>query len=243
MVIFTTDNGLYHGEHGLAGKWYPHTESIKVPLLIYDPRLPIEKRHGTTTIDDTFTLNVDLAPTIIGAAGLKNIKPHGMQGFDLSTLYLDDSDTDVEEESVDDDEPDTDDCIFSSIIACDGQTIKMQRRLKRRQRRRRRRTEFYYEHPTLFGSNRIPGSTALVRKEWKYIVWSMPSNTTITMSSNVSDSNIKADSNNSDNVLEQLFHLKDDPYEEDDLRYDSRHSIILDEMRQRHDEWKEWVKR
>ena len=29
LVIFTTDNGLFHGAHGLAGKWYPYQESIR----------------------------------------------------------------------------------------------------------------------------------------------------------------------------------------------------------------------
>ncbi len=65
LVIFTTDNGYYHAEHGLADKWYPHQESIRVPLIIHDPRMPKDKR-GTT--NDDFTLNVDLAPTILAAA-------------------------------------------------------------------------------------------------------------------------------------------------------------------------------
>jgi arylsulfatase len=83
LFIFTTDNGYYHGEHGLAGKWYPHEESIRVPLVIWDPRMP-ESLHGTT--DDSFTLNVDLAPTILGAAKLQ--PPKVMQGRDISDLYL-----------------------------------------------------------------------------------------------------------------------------------------------------------
>eukprot|EP00957_Ditylum_brightwellii_P145810 11102752-Ditylum_brightwellii.AAC.1 len=29
LIIFTTDNGYYLGEHGLADKWYAHQESIK----------------------------------------------------------------------------------------------------------------------------------------------------------------------------------------------------------------------
>jgi arylsulfatase len=83
MFIFTTDNGFYHGEHGLAGKWYPHEESIRVPLVVYDPRMPVGL-HGTT--NDEFTLNVDLAPTILGAA---NLTPSAsMQGRDFSDLYL-----------------------------------------------------------------------------------------------------------------------------------------------------------
>lgn len=83
MVIFSTDNGYYHGEHGLAGKWYPHEESIRVPLIVHDPRMPANKR-GTT--DDSFTLNIDLAPTILGAAKAK--RPATYQGRDISDLYL-----------------------------------------------------------------------------------------------------------------------------------------------------------
>jgi arylsulfatase len=83
LFIFTTDNGYYHGEHGLAGKWYPHEESIRVPLVVWDPRMP-ESLHGTT--DDSFTLNVDLAPTILGAAKLQ--PPRVMQGRDISDIYL-----------------------------------------------------------------------------------------------------------------------------------------------------------
>ena len=83
LVIFTADNGYFHGEHGLADKWYPHQESIRVPLVVRDPRLPPEQRGGTT---DDFALNVDLAPTILAAAGIA--APQSMQGRDLAPLYL-----------------------------------------------------------------------------------------------------------------------------------------------------------
>lgn len=82
LVIFTTDNGYYHAEHGLADKWYPHQESIRVPLVIYDPRMP-QSQHGQT--NDDFTLSVDLAPTILAATGTP--APPTMQGRDLSPLY------------------------------------------------------------------------------------------------------------------------------------------------------------
>ena len=85
LVIFTTDNGYFHGEHGLADKWYPHQESIRVPLIIRDPRLPAAKR-GTT--DDNLTLNIDIAPTILTAAAIQ--VPDVMQGRDLAPLYLGD---------------------------------------------------------------------------------------------------------------------------------------------------------
>ncbi|KAL3925559.1 MAG: hypothetical protein SGILL_000333 [Bacillariaceae sp.] len=84
LVIFTTDNGNLHGEHGLSEKWYPFEESLRVPLVIQDPRMP-KAKHGTT--HDAWTLSVDLAPTIISAANLE--VSSFMQGRDLSPLYLD----------------------------------------------------------------------------------------------------------------------------------------------------------
>ena len=83
LVIFTGDNGYYHGEHGLADKWYPHEESIRVPLILRDPRMG-QKSKGQT--DDDFVLNVDLAPTILAASGVK--APSTMQGRDIAPLYL-----------------------------------------------------------------------------------------------------------------------------------------------------------
>src|SRR5690606_31820870 len=44
IIIFMGDNGFYLGEYGLAGKWYGHEESIKVPLILYDPRIPKDLR-------------------------------------------------------------------------------------------------------------------------------------------------------------------------------------------------------
>lgn len=83
LVVFTTDNGYFHGEHGLADKWYPFEEAIRVPLIVRDPRLAADRR-GTTV--DAIALNVDLAPTILAAAGCA--APSGMQGRDLAPLYL-----------------------------------------------------------------------------------------------------------------------------------------------------------
>lgn len=83
LVIFTTDNGYYHGEHGLADKWYPHQESIRVPLVICDPRMPASSAGQT---NDQLTLSVDLAPTILSALGIE--PPETMQGRDLAPMYL-----------------------------------------------------------------------------------------------------------------------------------------------------------
>jgi arylsulfatase len=83
LVIFTTDNGYFHGEHGLADKWYPYEESIRVPLVVRDPRMPTDRRGKT---NDEFALSVDLAPTLLAAASVA--APQTMQGQDFAPLYL-----------------------------------------------------------------------------------------------------------------------------------------------------------
>ena len=63
LVVFTSDNGFFHGEHRLPfGKTLPYEESIRVPLLIRGPRIP-----GGVTVSD-MVANVDLAPTILELA-------------------------------------------------------------------------------------------------------------------------------------------------------------------------------
>lgn len=175
MIIFTTDNGMFHGSHGLAGKWYPYQESIRVPLIIYDPRMPKDK---IGTLDDSFTLNVDLAKTILGAAGVK--PDDQMMGRDISDLYL----------------PNNAKNKYHDSAPVDVEPW---------------REEFFYEFPS--PDPGIPPSTALVRKEWKYIHWL-------------------------GHDREQLFHLKEDPLELNDLYQDEKYQSVLKEMRERHGELK-----
>ena len=86
LVIFTSDNGMFLAEHGLAAKFFPHQESIRVPLIIRDPRM---RQEFIGTDNEDFTLSVDLASTILGAAQIT--PPARMQGRDISALYLETS--------------------------------------------------------------------------------------------------------------------------------------------------------
>jgi len=79
IIIFSSDNGFYLGERGLAGKWFSHEESIRVPLIIYDPRA-----HSKGRVSEQIALNIDIAPTILEIAGLD--VPSGMQGESLVTM-------------------------------------------------------------------------------------------------------------------------------------------------------------
>jgi arylsulfatase len=83
LIIFMGDNGYFHGEHGLADKWYPYEESIRVPLIVHDPRL---SSKAGDVVNDEFVLNIDVAPAIVAAAGQP--VPDIMQGKDFSILYL-----------------------------------------------------------------------------------------------------------------------------------------------------------
>lgn len=93
IVVFMGDNGYYHGDRLLADKWYPHEESIRVPMIVFDPRIAADKRGKT---DDRFVLNVDVAPTFLAAAGI--VAPGNMQGRDFSPIYLSDEPLDWREE-------------------------------------------------------------------------------------------------------------------------------------------------
>ncbi len=81
VIILTGDNGFYLGERGLAGKWFPHEESIRVPLIIYDPRFA-KKKGGQ--VQSQIALNIDIAPTILSMAGVSI--PEQMQGSSLVPL-------------------------------------------------------------------------------------------------------------------------------------------------------------
>jgi arylsulfatase A-like enzyme len=81
VYVFSSDNGFYLAEHGLAGKWFPHEESIRVPLLISDPRLPDASRGLRR---NEMALNIDIAPTLLSLAGLP--ASNYMHGRDLLPL-------------------------------------------------------------------------------------------------------------------------------------------------------------
>ena len=81
VVVFTSDNGEFQGAHGLTGKWLMYEESIRVPLIIRDPRLPPALRGRRC---EEMALSIDLAPTMLSLAGVP--VPAAMQGRDLGPL-------------------------------------------------------------------------------------------------------------------------------------------------------------
>jgi arylsulfatase A-like enzyme len=64
LLMFTSDNGFFHGEHRLiTGKQLPYDQALRVPLLVRGPGFPA----GTTATQ--LVVNVDLAPTIVESTG------------------------------------------------------------------------------------------------------------------------------------------------------------------------------
>ncbi|GAA0873335.1 sulfatase [Gangjinia marincola] len=83
IIIYSSDNGFYLGEYGFAGKWYGSDPSIRVPLIIYDPK----NTERTPKQINQKALNIDIAPTILAMAGTPI--PSRMQGKDLTRLIAD----------------------------------------------------------------------------------------------------------------------------------------------------------
>ena len=64
VVIYTSDNGFYFGEHGLIDKRSAYEESIRVPMILSAPGRFLE---GTSL--SAQVANLDIAPTILDLAG------------------------------------------------------------------------------------------------------------------------------------------------------------------------------
>ena len=67
VILYTADNGYYLGDRGFAGKWTHYEESLRVPLVVYDPRLPKAKQGRVLS---EMALNSDIGSTLIDLAGL-----------------------------------------------------------------------------------------------------------------------------------------------------------------------------
>jgi N-acetylglucosamine-6-sulfatase len=73
VIVLTSDNGYFYGEHGLSvERRLAYEESIRMPLLVRYPRM-----IKAGTIRDEFALNIDLAPTLLEFAGLASRSAEG----------------------------------------------------------------------------------------------------------------------------------------------------------------------
>ncbi len=84
IILYMGDNGYYMGDRGFAGKWSHYEQSLRVPLIVYDPRLPKTKRGK---VKDELSLNIDVPATMLELAGIKIPTQH--QGSSLKPLLHD----------------------------------------------------------------------------------------------------------------------------------------------------------
>ena len=84
LIVFTSDNGFFHGEHRVPyGKLLPYEPSIRVPLILRGPGVPRGRRRGQ------LVENIDLAPTILEAANAKGDPILPTDGRSLFSLLRD----------------------------------------------------------------------------------------------------------------------------------------------------------
>ena len=81
IVVYTSDQGFYLGEHGWFDKRFMYNESFKTPLLI---KWPNRITPGTT--EDEMVQNLDFAQTFLEVAGI--VPPVDMQGESLVPLLM-----------------------------------------------------------------------------------------------------------------------------------------------------------
>ncbi|MCS7464150.1 DUF4976 domain-containing protein [Paenibacillus doosanensis] len=79
IVIYTSDQGFFLGDHGWFDKRFMYEESLRMPFIV---RYPREIQPGS--VQDAMALNTDFAPTFLDYAGLQ--APEPMQGVSLRPL-------------------------------------------------------------------------------------------------------------------------------------------------------------
>ena len=80
MVVLTSDHGDYLGDHWMGEKELFHEQSVKIPMIIHDPRPEANSTRGTTC--DALVEAIDLAPTFVEAAG-SEVPAHILEGRSL----------------------------------------------------------------------------------------------------------------------------------------------------------------
>ena len=79
LIIYTSDQGYWLGQHGMFDKRLILETSLKMPLIV---RYPKEIKRGT--VNDKLAMNIDFGPTMLDFAGVA--KPDPMQGVSLRPL-------------------------------------------------------------------------------------------------------------------------------------------------------------
>jgi len=82
IIIYLSDNGYFLGNHGLGNKITMHEESVRVPMFVHSPLLPVKKAKSSALVS-----SLDVYPTILDLAGV-SAPPH-LMGKSLVPLLKD----------------------------------------------------------------------------------------------------------------------------------------------------------
>ena len=86
MIVFTSDHGDYLGDHWMGEKDLFYEQTVRVPLIVYDPRPEADATRGTACGE--LVEGIDLAPTFLDYFGGAP-KPHILEGRSLAPLLHD----------------------------------------------------------------------------------------------------------------------------------------------------------
>ncbi len=86
LIVFTADHGDYLGDHWLGEKDLFHAASVRVPLILVDPRTAATAGRGTQR--DEFVESVDILPTLLDFAGVAPCRER-LEGHSLTPLLND----------------------------------------------------------------------------------------------------------------------------------------------------------
>ena len=81
IIVFTGDNGLAVGQHGLMGKQNCYEHSIRVPLILCGPGIPRGQKS------ESYVYLMDLFPTLCSLTGIPC--PDSVEGLDFSAILED----------------------------------------------------------------------------------------------------------------------------------------------------------
>ncbi|TNJ43434.1 sulfatase-like hydrolase/transferase [Tamlana fucoidanivorans] len=204
VIIFTSDHGLFMGEQGLGGKALCYEKTTHVPMIIMDPRV---KRKYKGLKSDALVQSIDVAATILSIAGLE--QPKSFQGSNILPLVY-------------------------------GEPLKV-------------RDYVYTENlwSTQFGN---PRCESVQNDEWKYIRYYKNETFSATKKIKVAKqlgipvnkilytvhdpdiaiyrSFVEGPVDGEQPVYEELYHLKNDPAELNNLINDEEHALILNTFKQ-----------
>ena len=84
IIVYTADNGYHMGNRGFAGKWSHYEESLRVPMVVFDPRV---SENAKGQLREEAVLNLDLPSTFLSWAGVEI--PKRYQGRTFHKLITD----------------------------------------------------------------------------------------------------------------------------------------------------------